>query len=395
METKFAFTQARIKALPLPDKGRKTYYDTEISKLACRVSSTGSKTYLVIKRFNGKVKNVTLGKTTDIPVKKAQDLAKIELASLAQGIDSTAVRRKLEARSITLTVCLEKYLASRTLKERTIADYRYKINHDLDSLANKPVSDITESVVLREQKRLTETGTAVANASMRVLRAVLNYAKAMGMIDESPVVILNTTRAWHKNKKRKRIIPAAQLQAWHEAVLILPNQKAKVYLLTALYMGFRSSELLTLEWKNVDLKNGTITALNTKNHSDHELPVPNTLMPYIKELNKLTGASKWVFPSEDATKHATIFKKPITAVIKMTDIEFSSHDLRRTFATICEAVGIPLGMTKQLMNHAGGDSITEDYIQTETDTLRSAINKVGSFIHAKATQQDNVVRLQA
>jgi len=395
METKFAFTQARIKALPLPESGRVIYYDTDVAKLACRVSSSGSKTYLVIKRFSGKVKSITLGKTVDIPVKKAQDLARIELASLAQGIDPVAVRRKQEARNISLAACLEKYLASRTLKERTIADYRYKVNHDLSDLANKPVSGITETVVLNEQKRLTQTGTAVANAAMRVLRAVLNYAQAMDMIDENPVVILNKTRVWHKNKRRTRIITAEQLQPWHEAVLTLPNQKAKVYLLTALFMGFRSNELLNLKWKNVDLKAGTITALATKNHSDHELPIPNVLMPYIKSLDELTGDSKWVFPSEDITKHMTIPKKPVEAVIRMTEIEFSSHDLRRTFATIGEAVGIPLSMIKRLMNHATGDDVTAGYIQTETDTLRDAINKIGSFINAKVAQKDNVLRLHA
>mgnify|MGYP000075882418 CR=1 FL=1 len=395
METKFAFTQARIKALPLPESGRKTYYDTEVAKLACRVSSTGSKTYLVIKRFNGKVKNVTLGKATDLPVKKAQDLAKIELASLAQGIDSTAVKRKQEARSVTLADCLEKYLADKTLKPRTVADYRYKINHDLHSLAARPVSDITEALVLKEQKRLSKTGDAVANAAMRVLRAVMNYAEALDMIDDNPVVILSKTRAWHKNKRRTRIIPAEQLHAWHEAVLILPNQKAKVYLLMALYMGFRSNELLTLEWKNVNLKTETITALDTKNHSDHELPIPSALMSYIKGLYELTDGSRWVFPGEDTSQHMTIPKKPVMAVIKMTGIEFSSHDLRRTFATIGEAVGIPLSMIKRLMNHAVSDDVTTGYIQTETDTLRSAINKVGSFIHAKVTQKDNVLRIHA
>jgi integrase len=79
----------------------------------------------------------------------------------------------------------------------------------------------------------------------------------------------------------------------------------------------------------------------------------------------------------------------------MTEIEFSSHDLRRTFATIGEAVGIPLSMIKRLMNHATGDDVTAGYIQTETDTLRDAINKIGSFINAKVAQKDNVLRLHA
>jgi len=63
----------------------------------------------------------------------------------------------------------------------------------------------------------------------------------------NPVGVLSRTRVWHKNKRRDRIILAEQLQAWHKAVEALQNQKAKAYFLMLLYMGFRSSEALTLE----------------------------------------------------------------------------------------------------------------------------------------------------
>lgn len=312
-----------------------------------------------------------------------------------KGINPTAEKRKEEAEQTTLSQCLEQYLSSRNLKPNTVKDYRYKISHDLAEWANMPIVKITESMVMKKQKQLTQIGTTVANASMRVLRAVMNYAFAVGMIETSPVGVLSRARVWHKNKRRSRIILAEQLQAWHEAVEALPNQKAKVYFLMLLYMGFRSSEALTLEWSNVNMKDNTITALDTKNHSDHTLPIPKALLSHIKALKEHTSGFKWVFTGEDTAKHMTVPKKQIAAIVKATSIEFSSHDLRRTFATIGEAVGVPLSMIKRMMNHVTTEDITASYISTETDTLRENINKIGVFIHAKTTQKNNIIQLHA
>ncbi|PHS26838.1 MAG: hypothetical protein COA83_02130 [Methylophaga sp.] len=387
------FTQARIKALPTPDTGRVEYYDDEEKRLMCRVSSTGNKTYNVVKWAEGKVQRVTIGNAGDVTTTEARKKAQEIVSKINSGASPTAEKRKKEAEKTTLSECLEQYLASRSLKDNTIKDYRYKVHHDLAEWADKPVVKITEAMVMKKQKQLTQTGKTVANASMRVLRAVMNYAAAVGMIENNPVGVLSRTRVWHKNKRRDRIIPAEQLQAWHKAVEALQNQKAKAYFLMLLYMGFRSSEALTLEWSNVNMKEKTITALDTKNHSDHTLPIPMALFPHVKSLHKLTGGYRWVFAGEDPIKAMTVPKKQITAIINETGIEFSSHDLRRTFATIGEAVGVPLSMIKRMMNHVTTDDMTTSYISTEADTLRVAINKVADYIQARVTQKDNIIHL--
>ena len=66
-------------------------------KLVCRVSHTGNKSFLVTKRVNGKLKNVTIGKFIDVTVidarKKAQDI----LVKLNIGIDyRSKVNMKVE-----------------------------------------------------------------------------------------------------------------------------------------------------------------------------------------------------------------------------------------------------------------------------------------------------------
>lgn len=399
MDKKFNFTQARIRELASPDNGRLDYADKEITKLICRVSHTGMKSFIVTKRVSGKLKNVTIGKFPDINVTEARNKAREILTALTSGIDPTEEKRKQKVNKTPLGEVLELYLAGRDLKLTTVKDYRYKLELGFEDWLKKPVNSITERMVLARHKKISKTGKTTANTTMRVLRLTMNYAKALKMIGSVPTDILSDARLWHKNNRKDRVIPSDQLKAWYEAVEALPNERAKVYLLMILYMGFRSSEALTLEWAHVDLKKNTITLYDTKNRSSHKQPIPAPLQPHIKKLMNITSSYKWVFASTQKIKGNIIGKpmavpsKPIMAVTKASGVEFSPHDCRRTFATIAEAVNLPLTMIKRLMNHVTTNDVTGGYIVTEEETLRAAINKIATYIQAKVTQQDNVIKL--
>jgi integrase len=83
------------------------------------------------------------------------------------------------------------------------------------------------------------------------------------------------------------------------------------------------------------------------------------------------------------------------SVIEASGVEFTSHDCRRTFATIAEAVSLPMSMIKRMMNHVTTNDVTGGYIVTEEETLRLAINKVANYIQSKVTEKDNVIQLYA
>jgi integrase len=399
MERKFNFTQARVRGLPTPEKGRVDYSDKEITKLLCRVSHTGSKSFIVSKRVNGKLKNVTIGKFPDVNVTTARKQAQNVLNELNTGIDPIAAKRKNKAAQTKLSDVLELYLEDRDLKPLTVKDYRNKLKHAFSDWQEKPVSAISESMVLNRHKKISQSGKTTANTTMRVLRLTLNYAKATKMIDNNPTDIIKKARLWHKNNRKDRVIPSDKLKAWHEAVDALTNEKAKTYLFMILYMGFRSSEALTLEWSHVNLKEKSITLYDTKNRTNHKLSIPTPLIPYITRLNKLTGGNKWVFASlqrrngKKLDRPMSVPIKPMLEITKSTGIEFSSHDCRRTFATIAEAVNLPLTMIKRLMNHTISNDVTGGYINTEEETLRAAINKIASYIQARVTKKDNVIKL--
>ena len=393
MSNSITFTQARIKELPLPEKGRVDYYDIKVPKLTCRVSSSGNKSFVVTK-WNGKVTSrVTLGRFPDMTVTDAQHKAQVILTAINSGIDPTAEKRKKALSQTSLHDVLELYLADRDLKPSTIKDYRYKLKLGFDDWLKLPVAKITEKMVMSRHKKISARGKTTANTTMRVLRLTLKYAVAIGMIEDDPTSILKKARLWHKNKRKDRVIHSKELRDWHEAVEALPNEGAKVYLLMALYMGFRSNELLTLEWTNVELKAETITMIDTKNRTTHLLPIPKVLLKLIKTLKESTGKEKFVFAGDKPGKAMAIPSKPINAVVKASGVKFSPHDCRRTFATIAEAVNLPMSMIKRLMNHVTTNDVTGGYIITEDEKLAEAINRIADYIQAYVRPQSNVLSL--
>ena len=83
------FTQGRIKDLPSPESGRVEYHDIGCPKLTCRVSSTGVKSFVVLKWTGKTTQRVTLGRFPDMSVDEARKRTQSALTTIATGINPT------------------------------------------------------------------------------------------------------------------------------------------------------------------------------------------------------------------------------------------------------------------------------------------------------------------
>ena len=92
--------------------------------------------------------------------------------------------------------------------------------------------------------------------------------------------------------------------------------------------GLRKSEALTLKWENVDWTKKTFTAIETKNKSNHIVPMSSTTEWIMKEQKKVANNSPFVFPSERTGTHMTEPKSQLERIRKATGLNFRFHDLR-------------------------------------------------------------------
>jgi len=394
MANKLNFTQQRIAALPTPEKGRIDYHDSGCPKLTCRISSTGVKSFVLLK-WNGKAtQRITLGRFPDISVAHARKLATEALLAIADGINPTEEKRKQRYRSITLNKLLETYLKDKSdLRPASVTDYTKKINQGFSDWLNKPINEISRDMV--KAKRNSFTGGR--DNKMRVLRLLMTYAhKTLKAIDENPVDILTEGKLWAKSTRKARMISSDHLRGWYQAVLNLDNEKAKVYLLLLLHTGLRDQDVRYLEWKDIDFKNDSFIARDTKNHTDFTAYIAPQIKPYLRDLHSSTGKSNFVFSGDTKDGVMGIPRKPITQVCKQSGIEFSSHDLKRTFLTIGEASMLPFSLLKALANHKTDNDVTGGYINPETKTLKAATFKIADYIQQHTAPSDsNIVTLTA
>jgi integrase len=378
------FTQQRIEKLPIPSIERKDYYDIEISKLICRVSASGNKSFCVLKRMpTGKLRRVTLGKWPEISVSEARKMAQATLTDMAKGINPSEKKRKEKIKKITLSELMSDYIEQKGLKLKasTAADYQKKLKEGFSDWLDKPVTAISREMVAMRHKKLPGNSTSKDN-KMRILRILMRYAQTIKIIEESPTDVLKKAELglWSKPVRKNRIIPADRLKVWYEAVLQLNNQKVKTYIFLLLYTGLRANEALHLQWENIDVKNDSITVMNTKNGTNFSTYMSKILKSYLLNLKEMTGYSIYVFPGITADGVMAIPRWPFDQVTLKTGIKFSSHDLRRTFATIAEASLLPETIIKRLLNHATDNTVTGGYIRTEANTLKQAIDRIALSI---------------
>lgn len=100
------------------------------------------------------------------------------------------------------------------------------------------------------------------------------------------------------------------------------------------------------------------------------------MKPYLTVVQGETWKDGYIFAGYGGNKIMDQPRWHIELIIKTTGIEFSSHDLRRTFATIAEAALLPETNIKCLLKHTTDNNVTTSYIRTESNTLRQAVERI-------------------
>ena len=174
---KAKITKTLIKSFPVPLNGQSYLRDTELKGFAVRTLPSGVKSFVFERRIGGKVKRITIGKTSDLPVEQARKQAEKLAGEIAIGLDPAQQRAEARAKSLSLNDILNNYLAdNKQLKPRTIKDYQDVIGLYLDDWLKRPLSEIKEDDVVKKFKGIAESTPSRANLTFRYFGALWNYA---------------------------------------------------------------------------------------------------------------------------------------------------------------------------------------------------------------------------
>ncbi len=138
------------------------------------------------------------------------------------------------------------------------------------------------------------------------------------------------------------------------------NPHLKAIILLGLDSGLRRGEILTLDWKDIDLDAGIIKILgtHTKTQRTRSVPMTNRTRVELLSLSNFDTSGK-VFPFSD-------FKRSWATAVKVAKIDgLHFHDLRRTFVTRLQSGGVSIGIAAELAGHSRLETTQKHYTSTD------------------------------
>ncbi len=371
--------KSNVDAIVLTEKGQAIHRDSDLIGFAVR-ATTKSKSYIVERRHEGKLYRVTIGKTNEITPVEAKKKAQTILADIANG---EYEKKKESSNEVTLEQAFDLYLKQRKLKPLSINTYHHCIDTFLSDWKSKPIFDISKKDVFDRFIKLTEYSPTQANLTLKMFGSIWRFAQVHWSTDENPILkhnpidVIPAKRGWNKTKARTRHLDESNIHVFYNAVLNYFTERSlyddasknavRDLVLFVMYTGCRRNEAQTLKWENVDIEKGLFIFKDPKNGDDHLLPMGDHLFEIIKQRYELKN-NEYVFPGSNMVskaKHVSGAQGLLEAVREQTGIEISLHDLRRTFATICNNLDYGPYTIKRLLNHRSGakNDVTGGYVQ--------------------------------
>lgn len=425
MAKKLKFTEKAIQNLPIP-KPRKhrryhrdKYTDSDpprakrreaVPGLQLHVFESGAKSFVLVRKVNGRSRSFTIGKYPDLSVEQARHEAREQLSELRRGIDPLQSKKANSERQITLQEVFDDYVQVRGkhLSDNTVSNYNTVLERHLASWRSRELGAITRTMVQRKHTEISEISPSAANKTMRVLRALFNFANGQyedeqgkGLFPDNPVSRLSHVRIWNKEIRRQNKINNSDLKAWFAAVTGVDEADAyavtvRDYLTMLLLTGMRRRELAPIQWSDINLKDRILTVGETKNGDPLLLPLSDYLYDMLTA-RRQTVDGDYVFPGGLGNPYISEPKKQVGQIREKSGVHFTLHDLRRTYISIAESLDIPAFALKKLVNHRVTGDVTAGYIIMDVGRLRKPMQQITDHILSLASirQNGDVVQLNS
>lgn len=287
------------------------------------------------------------------------------------------------------------------LKASTLKGYRQCIRVDLCEWQHLRVDEITRMMVSKKHAAISSKnsqfgkGTGQADLVMRLLRALLNYAKAIyrdaddePLLKSNPVEVLKDGREWNKQKARTNYLHEDQLAPFWRATASTPFLVIRDWLRFILLTGFRKNEARLLRWSDVDFAKRVITLKDTKNGREHNFPLTNHLLKILKERRKYAPPELiYAFGHPDGSNSPLPYNtKRQEQVAAESGSYWTLHDLRRSYAQACYAMELSEVAIKSLLNHARHGVTEKHYLgATNLRAIRGPAQKVEDYLLSYCT----------
>ena len=273
------------------------------------VQPNGSKLWRLAYRYAGKQKLISFGAYPAVPLSDARASRDQAKRLLAQGIDPSA-QRKADQRELvskgtnTFRAIAEELLNKHEREGRTAATIhkqRWMLGFAFPIIGNLPITSITPPQLLEALRTVESRGRYETARRLRSTAGmVFRYAIATGRAERDISIDLRGALITPKVKHRATMVEPKQIGALLRAIDSFDGQPTTLAALRLAPLLFvRPGELRASEWTEFDLeaREWCIPAEKMKMRRPHRVPLSKQAISIIRDLHKITGTSKYLFPS--------------------------------------------------------------------------------------------------
>ena len=372
-----ALTDLAIKrALP----GAKIMKLSDGGGLQLWITPDGAKRWRIAYRFGGSQKTLAVGVYPDIGLKDARDAREDARKTLARGEDPLLVKRAAKAAkakegSNTFTAIAGE-LAEKKRREKkaaaTMRKFDWFMSFAFPALGSRPITEISAREVLAVLKEVEARGTHETARKLRTaIGDVFRFAIATARADNDPTIALRGALVTPTVTPRAAIIAPKAFGGLLRAIEDYegtPETRAALELLALTFV--RPGELRAAEWPEFDLDAAVweIPAGRMKMRKPHRVPLAPRAVSLLKELRKLTGQCKFLFPSVRSVARC-MSENTLNAALRRMGFkneDMTSHGFRASASSMLNESGIwNADAIERQLAHVDGDSVRRAYARAE------------------------------
>lgn len=373
MSNKVNFTKSLIINLPLPTKGKISYYyDKQVSGLGLMLFNSGSKTFFLYKRINGRPDKIKLGRFPEISVEQARKAAYAVITDISKGINPKD-EKILSSKEISFAEFFNEYMEKHSrLHKKCWKEDEGKYRLYLTSLSRKRISTIQKGDIIQLHASIAQkSGIYAANRTLALISVVFNKAISWGWQGTNPCVGVKKFR----EKSRDRFIQNDEIPRFFEALNNESNNLFKDFFYICLLTGARRRNVQAMNWRDISLERAEWNIKETKNGESQTIPLIPQILEILKSRLK-DRINDWVFPSiTSRSGHIEEPKKAWDRILKAAGIEnLRIHDLRRTLGSWQAATGANSYIIGKSLGHKDPQS-TAIYARLNLDPVRASVGR--------------------
>jgi integrase len=348
------------------------------------VNPNGGKWWRFKHRFAGKEKLISFGVYPDVGLKQAREARDEARKLLAARIDPSVHRKAIKAALINQeaggleAVSREWFHKFSTIWAPTHArTIIRRLERDVFPwLGGRPVGGITAVELLEVLRRIEGRGALeTAHRIRQVAGQVFRYAIATGRASRDPSTDLRGALPPVRERHHAALTKPADIAALLRAINGYQGTfVVRCALRLAPLVFVRPGELRKAEWSEIDLGEGVwrIPAARMKMRTEHIVPLSRQTVQVLRELQPLTGAGRYVFPSA-RTPGRPMSENAVLAGLRRMGYErdqMTGHGFRTMASTLLNEQGASADAIERQLAHAERDGVRDAYNRAEYLTER-------------------------